>query len=64
MMNIFNIKNLLFAAMILLASSSFTSCGSSDETSMPQQVKQYFDKDITLKMPAIILLLTLTSLMV
>lgn len=57
-------KNLLFAAMILLASSSFTSCGSSDETSMPQQVKQYFDKDITLKMPAIILLLTLTSLMV
>ena len=49
MMNIFNIKNLLFAAMILLASSSFTSCGSSDETSMPQQIKQYFDKDITLK---------------
>ena len=49
MMNIFNIKNLLFAAMMLLASSSFTSCGSSDETSMPQQVKQYFDKDITLK---------------
>ena len=49
MMNIFNIKNLLFAAMMLLTSSSFTSCGSSDETSMPQQIKQYFDKDITLK---------------
>ena len=45
----FKIQSLLFAAFIGLASNVFVSCGSSDDMRMPQQVKQYFDKDISLK---------------
>ena len=43
------IQTLLFAALVGLASTCFVSCGSSNDTSMSQQVKQYFDKDISLK---------------
>ncbi len=45
----FKIQTLLLAAFIGLASTSIISCGSSDDANMPQQVKQYFDKDISLK---------------
>lgn len=48
-MNVVNIKHLLFAAVMALTSTGMISCSSSENANMPQQVKQYFDKDITLK---------------
>lgn len=48
-MNVVNIKHLLFASAMALASTGMISCSSSENANMPQQVKQYFDKDITSK---------------
>lgn len=48
-MKIFKIKNLLFAAAMTMASCGIISCGNTDDVNMPQQIKQYFDKDITLR---------------
>ena len=39
----------LCGALLGLATLSLNSCGNSDDVNLPQQVKQYFDKDLTLK---------------
>ncbi len=44
-----NIQHLLLAFIIGLAGTGFSSCGGSDDANLPQQIKQYFDKDITLR---------------
>lgn len=48
-MKIFKIKSLLFAVAIALANTTLISCSSSNEDNMPQLIKQYFDKDISLR---------------
>lgn len=43
------IHHILLAFIIGLAGTGLASCGSSDNANLPQQVKQYFDKDLTLR---------------
>ena len=42
------IQTLLLAALMGIAGASLSSCGSSDDANLSQQVKQYFDKDVAL----------------
>mgnify|MGYP007043620234 FL=1 len=48
-MNISKIKNRVLIALTLVASIGFSACGSSSETSLSQEIQQYYDKDITAK---------------
>lgn len=48
-MNISKIRNAALIAFVSLTSIGFSACGSSSETSLSQEIKQYYDKGIASK---------------